>query len=231
VLPVHDNVPTRSFPLVTLGLIVTNFIVFFWELSGGRFEQHVFRYSYYPCAVDGPCLGPAGQHHLPFWEGAFTSMFMHAGWAHILGNMLFLWIFGNNVEDAMGKVRFLVFYLCAGLAATALQTFVTLHISGTAGASVPNLGASGAIAGVLGAYLLLLPWAKVLTFIGIFPIYIPAVFFLGFWFVMQALLGNLALHHPEASGGVAVFAHIGGMVFGLLTVFLFIKRRPLRPTF
>ena len=229
-LPLHDNVPTRSFPVVTVGLIVTNVVVWFWELSGGRFERHVIDYSYYPCSVTDSCpAGPMG--HLHYWETAFTSMFMHASWAHILGNMLFLWIFGNNVEDAMGHVRFLVFYLCAGLAATALQTYITLHQSSDAGASIPNLGASGAIAGVLGAYIVLLPWAKVLTLIGIFPIHVPAVFFLGFWFVLQAMEGNLQLHHPVAGGGTAVFAHIGGMLFGALAVRAFVVRKPLRPTF
>ena len=229
-LPLHDNVPTRSFPLVTVALIVTNFVVWFWELSGGRLERHVADYSYYPCSVTGSCL-PVAVKNVHYWESAFTSMFMHASWAHILGNMLFLWIFGNNVEDAMGHVRFLVFYLCAGLAATALQTYITLQHSSDAGASIPNLGASGAIAGVLGAYIVLLPWAKVLTLIGIFPIHIPAVFFLGFWFVLQALEGNLQLHHPDSGGGTAVFAHIGGMVFGALAVRAFVIRKPLRPTF
>jgi membrane associated rhomboid family serine protease len=230
VLPLHDNVPTRSFPIVTLGLIVTNFVVWFWELSGGQFQRHVNDYSYYPCSVTSSCL-PQAVKDLSYWESAFTSMFMHASWAHILGNMLFLWIFGNNVEDAMGRLRFLLFYLAAGVAATALQTYVTLHQSGDASASIPNLGASGAIAGVLGAYIVLLPWAKVLTFIAIFPIHIPAVFFLGFWFVLQALEGNLQLHHPDGGGGTAVFAHIGGMIFGALAVRAFVIRKPLRPTY
>jgi membrane associated rhomboid family serine protease len=182
--------------------------------------------------VQGPCVGPAAGHHLPFWESTFTSMFMHASWAHILGNMLFLWIFGNNVEDALGRLRFLAFYLCAGIAATALQTYVTLQYSGTVGASVPNLGASGAIAGVLGAYFILLPRAKVLTWLLPFFLFeIPAFFFLGIWFVLQALEGNLQIHHPEAGGGVAVFAHIGGMVFGAATVKVFQKRRPLAPSY
>ncbi len=156
---------------------------------------------------------------------------MHAGWEHILGNMLFLWIFGNNVEDALGRVRFLLWYVVAGLAAFALQTFVTLHYSTAAGASVPNVGASGAIAGVLGAYFILLPHAKVLTWIVFFLREIPAFWFLGIWFVYQALLGNLALHHPEQGGGVAFFAHVGGFAFGVLTVKLVQVRRPLRPTY
>jgi rhomboid family protein len=227
VLPLRDNVPTRSFPVVTVGLIAANFLVWFWEL--GARSREIENYAYYPCAVDGPCLG-AARDHLPAWEGAFTSMFMHASWLHILGNMLFLWIFGNNVEDAMGKLRFLVFYLLAGLAATAAQTFVTLQFSGVDAASVPNVGASGAIAGVLGAYFVLLPTAMVLTLLGFFLIPIPAVFFLGFWFLFQLWEGGISVTVPQSGGGVAFFAHVGGFVFGLLTVRLFAVRRPLRPS-
>jgi membrane associated rhomboid family serine protease len=226
VLPLRDNVPTRTFPLVTVGLIATNFVVWFWELQAG--DSAIYRDSYYPCAVQGPCIGPAGNDHLPAWEGAFTSMFMHASWLHILGNMLFLWIFGNNVEDALGRVRFLLWYLAAGLAATATQTFVTLHYAGTAAASVPNLGASGAIAGVLGAYLLLLPTASVLTLVGFFVVPVPAFLFLGFGFLFQLWQGGFAVTHPESGGGVAFFAHVGGFVFGAATVYLVARRRPLR---
>src|SRR5436305_8725655 len=152
-LPLRDNVPTRSFPVVTAGLIVANFVVWFWELGGRGVEYHVFQDGYYPCKLEGPCELPRLVHPLPWYEGAFSSMFMHAGWEHILGNMLFLWIFGNNVEDALGRVRFFLWYVAAGLAATALQTFVTLKFAGAAAASVPNIGASGAISGVRGAYL------------------------------------------------------------------------------
>src|SRR6266508_2161402 len=154
VLPLRDNVPTRTFPVVTVALIATNVVVWIWQL--GALDERTTEYAYYPCAVDGPCVGPA-VGHLPWYEGALTGMFMHGSWAHILGNMLFLWIFVNNVEDAMGKVRFVVFYLAAGYVATFTQTIVTLHWSGTAAGSIPNVGASGAIAGVLGAYLVLLP--------------------------------------------------------------------------
>jgi membrane associated rhomboid family serine protease len=161
-------------------------------------------------------------------------MFMHGGWIHIIGNMLFLWIFGNNVEDALGRVRFLLWYLVAGIAAIALQTFVTLQFSSAAGASIPNIGASGAIAGVLGAYILLLPSARVLSaiFLGFFFFMqeIPAIFFLGFWFLFQLWEGGFSVLHPEAGGGVAFFAHIGGFVFGMLTVYLFAVRKPLRPS-
>src|SRR3954453_8195592 len=182
-LPLRDNVPTRRAPVVTVGLIGANFAVWLWELH--QREATVDRYAYYPCSVLGPCLGPAAAHHLPAWEGAFSSMFMHASWLSILGNMLFLWIFGNTAEDALGRVRSLFWYLAAGLAATATQTWVTLHYAGVTAASVPNLGASGAIAGVLGAYLLLLPTAMVLTLVGFFVIPLPAFFFLGGWFVLQ----------------------------------------------
>jgi membrane associated rhomboid family serine protease len=146
--------------------------------------------------------------------------------------MLFLWIFGNNVEDAMGKVRFLLWYLAAGIAATAAQTAVTLAFSGAQGASIPNVGASGAIAGVLGAYFVLLPQASVLTafiFFFVFLREVPAILFLGVWFLFQLWDGGWAVLHPQAGGGVAFFAHIGGFVFGLATVLLVTKRRPLRP--
>jgi membrane associated rhomboid family serine protease len=230
VLPLRDNVPTRSRPIVTVGLILANFAVFLWELSGRGLEEHVVKYSYYPCAVVSSCVPPATLREVSWVEGAFTSMFMHGGWGHLLGNMLFLWIFGNNVEDAMGKVRFLLFYLCGGLAATALQTIITVSTVGPASESVPNLGASGAIAAVLGAYIVLLPRASVLTFVGFFLLPVPAFLFLGFWFVFQIWLGGLALSHPEAGGGVAFFAHVGGFAFGLLLVRVFQIRRPLAPT-
>ena len=233
-LPLRDNVPTRVFPVVTVGLIAANFLVWFWELAGTTVEHDVFRYGYYPCSLDPPCIHLAGAPdttHLPWYEGAFTGMFMHGSWQHILGNMLFLWIFGNNVEDALGRVRFLLWYLAAGLAATALQTFVTLHYATQAGASVPNIGASGAIAGVLGAYILLLPTARVLTLVFFFFVQIPAYWFLGIWFLFQIVDGGLALKHPEAGGGVAFFAHIGGFLFGAATVYLVRKRPPLRPAY
>jgi membrane associated rhomboid family serine protease len=234
VLPLRDNVPTRSTPVVTIGLIVANAIVWFWELSSPGVDTHVFRDGYYPCSVEGPChvQAPFPVHPLPWYEGAFTGMFMHASWAHILGNMLFLWIFGNNVEDALGRVRFLVWYLLAGLAATALQTVVTLAAGSTQDASIPNIGASGAIAGVLGAYFVLLPRARVLTviFFGIILIReIPAIWFLGIWIGLQIWSGGFAILHPQSGGGTAFFAHIGGFVFGAATVLLVAKRRPTAP--
>jgi membrane associated rhomboid family serine protease len=232
VLPLKDNVPTRSAPVVTIGLIVVNSLVWLWEVEKGV-EKEVVNWGYYPCAVEGPCVGVARHHH-ELVETVFTSMFMHGGWIHIIGNMLFLWIFGNNVEDALGRVRFLLWYLAGGIAATALQTFVTLQFAGTSAASIPNIGASGAIAAVLGAYLLLLPRASVLTaiFLGFFFFIqeVPAILFLGIWFLFQLWQGGFAVLHPEQGGGVAFFAHIGGFAFGMLTVYVVAVRRPLRPT-
>ena len=230
-LPLRDNVPTRRFPVVTISLIVANCLVYLWEAAGTSLEHDVFRYGYYPCSLDPPCVAPAPFHVLPWYEGAFTSMFMHGGLLHLAGNMLFLWIFGNNVEDALGPVRFLGWYIAGGIAATALQTWVTLDFAGQEQASIPNVGASGAIAAVLGAYLVLLPRARVLTLVGWFLVEIPALLFLGIWFLFQLWLGNYALTHPEAGGGVAFFAHIGGFAFGVLTVKLVAKERPLGPSY
>jgi len=239
VIPLRDNVPTRTFPVITVGIILVNAIVWVWELGGRGVDYHVVKDGYYPCSLQGPCeaiqIGSTVfRHHLSWWEGTFTSMFMHGSWEHIIGNMLFLWIFGNNVEDALGKVRFVLWYLAAGVAATALQTFVTLTFGTVRDASIPNIGASGAIAGVLGAYFLLLPRARVLTaiFFGfIFLREIPAIWFLGIWIALQVWQGGVGLTHPDQTGGVAVFAHIGGFAFGVLTVFLVSKRRPLQPTY
>jgi len=215
VLPLRDSIPGRTTPYVTIGLIVANFLVWFWELKQPGVTVHVLRDGYYPCALDGPCHLPPGFHALPWYESVFTGMFMHASWEHILGNMLFLWIFGNNVEDALGHLGFLFWYLAAGVVAMAVQSFVTLEFTGAAAASIPNIGASGAIAGVLGAYFVLLPRARVLTLIFFFIREIPAFWFLGIWFALQAWTGGLSLEHPETGGGVAFFAHIGGFTFGV----------------
>jgi len=232
VLPLKDNVPTRSTPVVTIGLIVANFLVWFWELSGHGVDYHVLKDGFYPCTVEGPCHVPVSIviHPLPWYEGAFTAMFMHASWEHILGNMLFLWIFGNNVEDALGRVRFLGWYLTAGLFATATQAVVTLSAGSVTDASIPNIGASGAIAGVLGAYFVLLPRARVLTLIFIFIREIPAHWFLLIWIGLQAWSGGLALLSPQTGGGTAFFAHIGGFVFGATTILFLARRRPQAPT-
>ena len=226
-LPLFDNVPVRRLAVVTYALIAANLAVFVWEL--GARGSRVDHYAFYPCAVSGPCRG-AAVDHLAWPEGVLTGMFLHASWVHVLGNMLFLWIFGNNVEDVMGRARFLVFYLAAGLAAALAQAWVTLHYSGVDAASIPTVGASGAIAGVLGAYLVLLPHARVVTLLfGFLPVPISAMFFLGFWFLFQLWQGGFSLTEPDASGGVAFAAHVGGFLFGILAVKLFQVRAPLRP--
>ena len=226
-LPLFDNIPTRRLAVVSYALIGVNVLVWVWELSvsGGRIDH----YAFYPCAVQGPCVGPA-RDHLPWAEGTVSSMFLHASWLHLLGNMLFLWIFANNVEDVMGRFRFIVFYFAAGFAAALTQAVVTLHFSGTAAASIPTIGASGAIAGVLGAYFVLLPHARVVTLLfGFVPVPLSAMIFLGVWFLFQLWQGGFSLTHPDGGGGVAFAAHVGGFVLGMAAVRLFQVRAPLRP--
>ena len=227
--PIKDNVPTRSFPIVTVVLIAINAAVWiFYQVP--NLDRSVNELAYHPCEVENSC--PVVGEDWPLT--ALTSMFMHGDWLHIIGNMLFLWIFGNNVEDALGKVRFLLFYLLGGFAATALQTFITLDYGTQAESEIPNLGASGAVSAVLGAYLLILPRARVVTIIFILIIFIrdfPAWLFLGAWFLLQLWLGSFSLVQPEEGGGVAFFAHIGGFVFGMAAVYLFRKRRPLQPKY
>jgi membrane associated rhomboid family serine protease len=233
VLPLKDNVPTRQFPILTVAIIAANALLWItWQDMGANpaFTSSLVDGAFFPCEVEDSCR----SHGWSWPLNLFTSMFMHASWEHILGNMLFLWIFGNNVEDTLGRVRFLVFYLAGGVAATAVQSFVTLGYGTAQDADVPNLGASGAIAAVLGAYFILLPQGRVLTLILPFFLFeIPAVAFLGIYFVYQLVIGGYAFVHPEASGGVAYFAHLGGIAFGLITVKLFAtgRPRPLRPSY
>jgi membrane associated rhomboid family serine protease len=227
--PLKDNVPTRSFPIVKATLIAINAAVWlFYQLPD--LNGSVVELAYQPCEVTSSC--PPGASVGEGWEVTWlTSMFMHGSWLHIIGNMIFLWVFGNNVEDAMGRLRFLAFYLLAGIAATALQTTVTLWMGTAEDAAVPNLGASGAVSGVLGAYLVLLPHASVLTLVFYFLLEVPAALFLGFWFLFQLWEGGFSLLMPQEGGGVAFFAHIGGFVFGAATVRLWIKRPPLQPAY
>jgi membrane associated rhomboid family serine protease len=224
VIPLFDLAPTRRFALVTYALIAANVVVYLWELRarGARVEH----YAFYPCAVSGPCTA-AARGHLPWAEGALASMFLHASWWHLGGNMLFLFIFGNNVEDVMGRVRFLVFYVCSGLAAALAQTWVTLHYAGVHAASIPNVGASGAIAGVLGAYVVLLPHARVVALLGFLPLPLSAFFFIGLWFVLQLWQAGFSITQPDTGGGVAFAAHVGGFLFGALAVRAFQVRPPL----
>ena len=232
-LPLKDNVPTRAFPVLTVALIVANVLV--WILyedagAGSGFVASVNEGAYQPCEVDGSCE----QIGYGWPVNVFTSMFMHADWMHLIGNMLFLWIFGNNVEDTLGRVRFVVFYLLGGVVATALQTVVTLGYASERAGTVPNLGASGAIAAVLGAYIVLHPGGTVLTWIApIFILPVPAVLYLGLWFVFQLVEGGSSFTHPEQGGGVAYFAHIGGFAFGFVAIKFFSagRPRPLRPSY
>jgi membrane associated rhomboid family serine protease len=233
VLPLKDNVPTRHFPVLTVGLIAANVLVWILYQDAGQgrgFVASVNELAYHPCEVENSCEQVGRDWPVTI----LTSMFMHASWGHLIGNMLFLWIFGNNVEDTLGRLRFVAFYLVGGLAATAAQSFVTLGYGTAEDATVPNLGASGAISAVLGAYFLLVPHAKVLTLVPpFFFLEIPASIFLGIYFVFQLVIGGYSFVHPEESGGVAYFAHLGGIGFGLLTVRLFAagRPRPLRPSY
>jgi len=218
-IPLSDGVAARRFPVVNVALIVTNFTVFlFYELPNG--DAAVNQASLYPCDVDGAC-----HMGLPWGVAWITAMFMHAGWDHILGNMLFLAIFGKNVEDAFGRLGYLLFYFAGGFAAAMLQTVMTLLFGSASDAQIPSLGASGAIAAVLGAYFVLYPNSRVLTLVLWFPIRIPAWFYLGGWFLYQFFEGNAALIHPAQTGGggVAFFAHIGGFVFGVILAWLLIS--------
>jgi membrane associated rhomboid family serine protease len=208
-LPLSDGLPAKRFPIVNVAIIVANFAVWFlYELPD--LQSAVSHASFYPCTVDGSCHGPE-----PWGVSWITSMFLHGSWGHILGNMLFLAVFGKNVEDALGSVRYLVFYFAGGFAATATQTAATLLFASGADARVPNLGASGAIAAVLGAYFVLYPDSRVFGLLGIFPITVSAWFFLGFWFLYQLFEANLGIFSASANGGgVAFFAHVGGFLFG-----------------
>jgi membrane associated rhomboid family serine protease len=238
-LPLRDNIPTARTPYVTYGLIVANVLVYFFWQKGGitlgdpsspHYICQLQEWAAIPFEVTHPgdqvqiAQGCPSPPDAPTYLTIFTAMFMHGGLLHLGGNMLFLWIFGNNVEDAMGPVKFLIFYLLAGVAALALQVVIDPS------SQVPTLGASGAIAGVLGGYLLLFPRARVVTVIFIVFFFtileLPALLVLGFWFLQQALFGYFDLAQPSGEGGgVAYFAHIGGFVFGLAAVRLLSSRK------
>lgn len=256
--PIKDNIPTGRFAYVTAALIVANFVVYLLTIRhGGSFisgpdDQEVLKYGAIPYALthggvncadvarqtaSGPqplgvicntrllaANGIPSANPLPVWQTVFTSMFTHASILHIGGNMLFLWIFGNNVEDAMGPVKYIAFYILGGIAALALQVAIDPH------STVPTIGASGAIAAVLGGYIVLYPRARVLSLVFIILFFtvieVPAVFFLGVWFALQAVYGATNLTSPTGGGGgVAYFAHVGGFAFGVLTIRLLATRR------
>ena len=255
-IPLRDSNPTRRFAWVTLAIIAANVAIFlFWQptLGGTDTQQQTFYFcraeipwevSHQENLADGgaaartairetyassaPRAASELQTYLQracgaksWWQSIFVSMFLHGGWLHIGGNMLFLWIFGNNVEDRLGRIAFVLFYLMGGLAAAGLQ------LAFDASSAVPNLGASGAIAAILGAYLVMFPRARVLTLVFFFFITwveLPAVVVLGVWFVLQLFsgVGGLAQH---ATGGVAYWAHVGGFAFGMAATWLFFRRR------
>ena len=218
-IPLSDGIPARRFPYVNVALIVANLLV--WILyETPHLGSAVYHASFYPCSVNGSCHAP-----LPWEFSWFTAMFMHASWDHILGNMLFLVIFGKNVEDAFGHLRYLAFYILGGFMAALLQTAITL-LAGSAGAGlVPTLGASGAIAAVLGAYWVLYPGSRILTLVLVFPVRIRAWIWLGLWFLYQVIEANRGLTSAHANGGVAFFAHVGGFVFGVMVAAGFLRSR------
>jgi len=213
-IPLRDIIPSRTTPVVTIALIALNVLVFLFELSLGRgVEAFTFYFGLVPANFA--------------WLNVFTSMFVHGGFLHIGGNMLYLWIFGDNVEDRMGHGRFLVFYLLCGVAAAVAQTITAPD------STVPMVGASGAIAGVMGAYFVLYPKSRIVALVPLFFFFqiieVPAIFFLGIWFVMQFLsgVGSIAEATRGApGGGVAFWAHVAGFVAGITGVMLF--RRPER---
>ncbi|MEO1208201.1 MAG: rhomboid family intramembrane serine protease [Cyanobacteria bacterium J06638_20] len=221
-VPIRDNNPINITPYVTYTLIAINVLVFLHELtlSPPELEQFFQTWAIVPRQLTADFFSGGALRSAPFpeWVTLISSQFLHGGFAHVAGNMLYLWIFGNNVEDKLGHGKFLAFYLLCGALAGLTQWFFST------GSVIPSLGASGAIAGVMGAYILRFPRASILTLVPLgiilFPFRIPAVFFLGFWFVMQALYGIASLGVSTSvgmeSGGIAYWAHAGGFVFGAL---------------
>ena len=200
-----DNSASRSVPVVTYALIALCVLVFFIELSGG--DAFIEKWAFVPSRfLAAPAAGLLT---------IFTAMFMHAGWAHLGGNMLYLWIFGDNLEDRFGHIKFLIFYLLCGIAAMAAQLVFS------SGSNVPNLGASGAIAGVLAGYILLFPQGKVRVLQGQQVVQVPALIVIGLWIVLQFFLGIGSIANTADTGGVAYMAHIGGFAAGLILTFLF----------
>lgn len=223
-IPLRDSIPRRTFPLVTLALIAANVGAFLLEASrGSNVEAFLLRYAFVPDRFFHPAAwggSSIGTWLLPI----FSAMFLHGGIAHLAGNMLFLWIFGDNPEDELGHGRFLLLYLTCGVIATLTQGAADTR------SVVPTVGASGAIAGVLGAYFVLFPRARVTTLVPLFILFplveIPAALYLLVWFLLQFLMGSAGLAGPgAASGGVAYWAHIGGFVSGLVLVGPFRPRR------
>ena len=230
--PIRDTVASHHRPWAVWGLILVNALVFVGELllSQPELERTFQLFGIVPRRYTEPAWGELvgfPSNYLPF----VTHMFLHAGWLHFLGNVWTLWIFGDNVEDRMGSLRFLVFYLACGIVAGVVQMLAT------SSSAIPSIGASGAIAGIMGAYFLLFPHARVITLVPLlfYPLFIelPAVIYLGVWFSMQLFSGSLALTRPDQVGGIAFLAHVGGFVAGFVLHRLFLSRRrggPSRPS-
>lgn len=223
-IPLRDANPSNTVPFVNYTLIGVNVVVFLFEISLGRhFQDLIFTFGVVPARMfeDGQTLLLGSSSIIPL----FTSMFLHGGWLHLLGNMLFLYVFGDNVEDRFGHTKYVAFYFLAGIAAALTQAFIN------PASEVPMVGASGAIAGVLGAYVLMFPTAKVSTLIPIFFFFqvveLPAFLFLGIWFILQIFSGVMALGIGGDAGGVAWWAHIGGFGVGVAMV-PFLKKRAWR---
>lgn len=212
-IPIKDDIPTKSFPLITILLIVINIYVFVYEISLDWEELNTLVYSY--------GLLPTDIIHFKF-KPLITHMFIHADLGHIIGNMLFLWVFGNNVEDSLGKLNYMIFYILSGLGSALLQSIVSIFSGNT---DIPMIGASGAISGILAAYMRLFPYSRILAVIPpfIFLFFtLPAWFFIGYWFILQLVA---AVFLPTEFGGIAWYAHIGGFVMGWFLVGIFKKRR------
>jgi len=214
-IPIRDTIPSNRLPVVNYLLIAANLGLFFYEISlGENLPQFLERFAVVPARLLGGGALSVRELLTPV-----TATFLHGGWMHLLGNMLYLYIFGDNVEDTLGHGRYLLFYIACGAASFAVQ------IGFQPGSAVPNIGASGAIAGVLGAYFLLFPRARVVTLLPLFifftTIEIPAVVFLGLWFLLQFLSGTVSLGRPAATGGVAWWAHVGGFVAGVVFLKVF----------
>ncbi len=218
-IPLRDDNPTEITPVVTVATIVMCVLVFLYEISlpPKLNEAFVYMYGAIPAVVFGHAQLPPELMSLPAYGTLFSSMFLHGGWMHLIGNMLYLWIFGNNIEDVMGHGKFIIFYGACGVVAALSHALIDPQ------STIPMVGASGAISGVLGAYLLLYPRAQVLVLIpiGFFSqmIHVPAAIVLGLWFVMQLLSGGMSLGHE--GGGVAFFAHIGGFIAGMALIGFF----------
>jgi membrane associated rhomboid family serine protease len=222
VIPIRDHIATSRVPFVTYAIIAICVLAFLWQLSLGpaRGQQAVFALGAIPAVIFGHARLPSEVVMVPALATVFTSMFLHGGWMHLIGNMLYMWIFANNVEDSMGHLRFVVFYLICGVVAVLAQSLPDTQ------SQVPMIGASGAISGVLGAYLLLYPRARVLVMIPLGFVmkahYLPAAAVLGFYFVLQVVMTAMT---PTSRGGVAFAAHLGGFVAGAALIPLFKHRR------